>query len=161
MGLTVFIGKADPQILIVESFRHVPGRGAGIEFFSGPARRLTFKGFRKEGLNILKSHLQGFDKKIVDEKDVIPVFVEDEARRLLRNRSALSIGPDYFNDGKGLRFCALRFRKYDLGGMVDVGNTYHRCLPEKWTSAQFWAVLSQVLEETPGVASLEQMGFDL
>ena len=102
-----------------------------------------------------------FKTKIVEEKDIIPVFVQGEDNRLLRNRSAVSIGPDYFDDGNGLRFCALRFRKYDLGGMIDVGSEYHRCLPERWTAAQFWAVFRQVLEDAPGVASLEQLGFDV
>src|SRR2546426_321255 len=161
MSITVFIGKADPQVLIVASFRQAPGHGASIEFFSGLARRMTFKDFRKAGVDVVKAHLKLFDRKIVEEKDVIPVFAEDEAKRLLRNRSALSIGPDYFNDGKGLRFCAMRFRKYDLGGMVDVGSEHHRCLPAKWTVVEFWAVLSQVLEEAPGVASLEQLGFEI
>ena len=161
MSVTVIIGKTDPQVLIVESFRQAPGHGASIEFFSGRARRMTFKDFRKGGVEVVKAHLKLFDRKIVEERDVIPVFVEDEAKRLLRKRSVLSIGPDYFNDGKGLRFCAMRFTKYDLGGMVDVGSEYHLCLPAKWTAAKFWAVLSQVLEGAPGVASLEQLGFEI
>jgi hypothetical protein len=161
MGLTVFIGKADPQVLIVESFRQRPGDGAGFEYFSGRPRRMTFKDFRARGVAVVKAHLKLFKTKIVEEKDIVPVFVQNEAERLLRKRSAVSMCPDYFNDGKGLRFCALRFRKYDLGGMIDVGSEYHRCLPEKWSAAQFWAVFRLVLEDAPGVASLEQLGFEV
>src|SRR5262245_61508472 len=119
MGLHVFIGKADPQVLIVESFRQNPG--SSFAYFSGRPRTMTFKDFRARGVAVLKAHLKLFKTKIVGEKDIIPVFVLDEAERLLRKRSAVSIGPDYFNEGKELRFCALRFRKYDLGWMFDVG----------------------------------------
>lgn len=147
MSLTVYIGNKQPEVVIVRSFREPSYPNSYIEYFSGKPVKMSLKQFRSIGVQFVKDHFRIYETARLAEKDIIPVFKEGEARALLKGRTPLSIGPDYFADGKGLRLCALRFRKYELGGLVDRGEEYHRCLPRDWRATQFWECFDQVFED--------------
>jgi len=147
MSLTIFVGKRAPEVIIVTWFREPRYPNSYIEYPSGPMIQLSLEEFRSKGVDFVKTHFERYETIRMAEKDATPVFSKEQGRRLLKGRSAIGIGVDYFNDGKGLRLVAFRFRSYALGGMVDVGKDYHRCLPERWTAAEFWRCFDAVLED--------------
>jgi hypothetical protein len=145
MSLTVFIGKRAPEVIIVQWFRQPSYPNSTIEHPSGPMIQMSFKEFLAKGAELLSEHFQRYETVRMAEKDAIPVFSQEQGRRLLKERSAVAIDVDYFNEGRGLRLVALRFKNYTLGGLVDLGKEYHRCLPQRWTAAEFWACFDAVL----------------
>lgn len=107
---------------------------------------MSLEEFRSKGAQFVRDHFKAYEKIRVAEKDAIPVLTKEQGRKVLKGRNPVGIGVDYFNEGKGLRLTALRFRNYSLSGLVDIGKEYHRCLPEKWTAADFWVAFNAVLE---------------
>jgi len=147
MSLTVFVGEKAPEVIIILWFREPAYPNSYIEYPSGPMVQLSLKEFRSNGVEFVRKHFEAYETIRMAERDATPVFTKEEGRKLLKGRSAVGISVDYFNEGKGLRLVAFRFRSYDLGGMIDLGKEYHRCLPEKWTATEFWTCFDAVLAD--------------
>src|SRR5258705_10740860 len=129
MSLTVFNGSKAPEVIMVQWFREPNYPNSYIEHPSGPMLQLSLSEFRSTGAKLVKEHFERYEPIRMAEKVAISVFSKEEGRRLLKGRSAVGIYVDNFNDGRGLRLVAFRFKSYSLGGMVDLGKEYHRCLP--------------------------------
>ena len=147
MSLTVFIGKKPPEVIIVQWFREPSYPNSYIEHPSGPMIQLSLNEFRSKGAELVKDLFEAYETIRMAERDATPVFSKEEGRRLLKERTAIGIDVDYFNEARGLRLVALRFKNYTLGGLEDLGKEYHRLLPESWTAAGFWAAFDAVLGE--------------
>jgi hypothetical protein len=147
MSLTVFVGKKAPEVIVVLWFREPAYPNSYVEHPSGPMVQLSLKEFRSEGAEFVRRHFEAYETIRMTEKDATPVFTKEEGRKLLKERSAVGIDVDYFNDRKGLRLGPYRFKSYSLGGLVDLGKEYHRCLPENWTAGEFWNCFDAVLSD--------------
>lgn len=148
MSLTVCIGKKSPEVVIVRSFREPKYPNSYIEYHSGPIIQLSFDEFRSKGAGLVKEHFAAYESVRITEKDAIPVFTKDEARRLLKNRNVVGIFFDYFNTEGGFRLVAFRFKSYSLSGLVDLGMDYHRCLQRNCSQPEFWSCFDAVLENS-------------
>ena len=144
MSVSVFIGKREPEIGIVQWFRNPKFPNSYIEYPCGPLIALSREEFRSEGFQLVEKHFRNYEKMRLGEKDAIPVFAKGEDRKFLRQRKAIFI---FLDDEGSLIFEPARPRRLNLGGFVSLGKDYRHTTVWPCTSQEFWACLDAALTD--------------
>jgi hypothetical protein len=139
MSLTILVHRKLPEIGIVRWFRDPK---VNIAYANGPVVSMSLEDFRSTGHDWVRRHFEEYLRIRLPEEKVENVFQPGEAKRLMKDRSAVEISRD--PDGN-LILAPRRIRRYDLADLEGLGKETRRIIPETSPQDVFWKTFDEVL----------------
>jgi hypothetical protein len=139
MGLTVFVHRKLPQVAIVRWFRDPK---FNVDYASGQPVQMSGEEFRATGHEWVRRHFEEYSKVRIPVEKVIKVFQPGEAKRLMKDRTAVEISID--PDGNWI-LSPKTIDRYDLAELGNLGKETRRAIPGDSPSDVFWKTFDEVL----------------
>lgn len=113
-----------------------------IAYASGPVTSMSLEEFRSAGHDWVRRHFEEYLKIRLPEEKAEKVFQLGEAKKHMKDQSAVEISRD--PDGN-LIFSPRVIRRYNLADLEGIGKETRRIIPESSTPEVFWKTFDEVL----------------
>ena len=116
-----------------------------LNYPSGPTIDFSWTEFRRCGADTIRKHFDEYSRIRLEEADAVPIAFDGGEKVALKQMTPVNITINWST--KNLTVTPLRFRKFDLGGIVSFGPEFSRMLAPGFSDEQFWDAFDAVLSD--------------